>query len=130
MGKFETVDIIFGILYTTGAILLLVASYMLYIKRYKNNKLLAVNEVTFTTSRYNVFKKKTQFLIELSGNMHVKLVLLDEQEQELEVLLEDELYQGENVTDFDPSNLEDGNYYLSLKTEGTSILRRIQIAKT
>ncbi len=103
---------------------------MLYIKRYKRNKLLAVNEVTFTTSRYNVYKKKTQFLIELSANMPVKLTLLDEDEQELKVLLDEELYAGENVTDFDPSDLKDGNYYLSLKTEGTSILRRIQIAKT
>lgn len=118
-----------GFLYTSGAILLLVVSYMIYIKRFKRNKLLAVNEVTFSTSRYDVYETKTQFLIELSKNMVVKLVLLDEEEKALKTLLDKELDAGENVIDFDPTLYEDGNYYISLKTEGTSILRRIKIVK-
>lgn len=118
-----------GFLYATGATLLFITSYILYIKRFKRSKLLAVNEVTLTTSRYDVYSVKTQFLMELPKKVSVKLVLLNEQEQVVKTLVDEELDAGENVVDFDPALFEVGNYYLSLKTEGTSILRRIKIAK-
>ena len=127
MGKTESVDIILGILYALAAVMFFVVSYMYFIKRYKRNKMLAVNDVTLTTSRYDNYDNKTQFLIELSRDLAVTLKLLDENEQELATLLEKELEAGENVIDFDPMNYQDGIYYLSLKTEGTSILRRISI---
>ncbi len=127
MGKTESVDIILGILYALAAVMFFVVSYMYFIKRYKRNKMLAVNDVTLTTSRYDNYDNKTQFLIELSRDLAVTLKLLDENEQEVATLLEKELEAGENVIDFDPMNYQDGIYYLSLKTEGTSILRRISI---
>jgi len=127
MGKTESVDIILGILYALAAVMFFVVSYMYFIKRYKRNKMLAVNDVTLTTSRYDNYDNKTQFLIELSRDLAVTLKLLDENEQELATLLEKELEAGENLIDFDPMNYQDGIYYLSLKTEGTSILRRISI---
>tara|TARA_B110000046_G_C12935593_1_gene373441 strand:- start:123 stop:515 length:393 start_codon:yes stop_codon:yes gene_type:complete len=127
MGKTESVDIILGILYALAAVMFFVVSYMYFIKRYKRNKMLAVNDVTLTTSRYDNYDNKTQFLIELSRDLAVTLKLLDENEQEVATLLEKELEAGENVIDFDPMNYQDGIYYLSLKTEGTSIQRRISI---
>jgi hypothetical protein len=127
MGKSESVDIILGILYALAAVMFFVVSYMYFIKRFKRNKLLAVNDVTLTTSRYDNYDNKTQFLIELSRDLMVTLKLLDENEQEVSTLLEKELEAGENAVDFDPMNYQDGIYYLSLKTEGTSILRRINI---
>ncbi|MDG1913350.1 MAG: hypothetical protein P8I55_02025 [Crocinitomix sp.] len=127
MGKTESVDIILGILYALAAVMFFVVSYMYFIKRYKRNKMLAVNDVTLTTSRYDNYDNKTQFLIELSRDLAVTLKLLDENEQEVATLLEKEIEAGENVIDFDPMNYQDGIYYLSLKTEGTTILRRISI---
>jgi len=126
---FLTADVIFGILYATGAILLLVTSYVLYIKRFKRNKLKAVSEVVLTTSRYDVYAAKTQFLIELSNTVNVALNIANEDQTKTEVLFDGEMVKGENVIDFDPSEMEDGIYYLSLKTEDTSILRKIKIAK-
>lgn len=129
MRDVQASDIIFGILYASAAIMLFIASYVLYIKRFKRNKLRAVNEVTLTTSRYDTYKGKTQFLIELAQNTFVTLALLDQNEKELEIIVKADLYGGENVVDFDPTHLADGIYYLSLKTDGTSILRKITIAK-
>ncbi len=129
MGKAESVDIILGILYAVAAVMFFVVSYVYFIKRFKRNKLLAVNDVTLTTSRYDNYESKTQFLIELSKPLEVTLTLLDENEKEVEVLLVEELEAQENVVDFDPTKYQDGIYYLSLKTEGTSILRKINIGK-
>jgi len=129
MGKSESADIIFGILYASAAIFLFVASYRLYLKRFKRSKLLAVNEVIFTTSRYDGYSTKTQFLIELTNATKVCVRLLDENEEEVAELLNDELPKGENVLDFDPILYPEGVYYLSLITEGTTILRRIKILK-
>lgn len=129
MGKAESVDIILGILYAVAAVMFFVVSYVYFIKRFKRNKLLAVNDVTLTTSRYDNYESKTQFLIELSKPLEVTLTLLDENEKEVEVLLVEELEAQENVVDFDPTNYQDGIYYLSLKTEGTSILRKINLGK-
>ncbi len=130
MGKLETADILLGILYATGAILLFVTSYILFIKRFKRNKLEAVSEVVFSTSRYDSYGSKTQFLIELSDNMNVELNLLDVKENQLKNLLNKELDKGENTVDFDPTDLENGIYYLSLKTKNASILRKINVARS
>lgn len=129
MGKAESVDIILGILYAVAAVMFFVVSYVYFIKRFKRNKLEAVNDVVLTTSRYDQYQNKTQFLIELSKQLKVRLCLLDEKEQEVAVLLDEELDPGENVVDFDPVNYQAGIYYLSLKTTGTSILRKISIRK-
>ncbi len=129
MGKAESVDIILGILYAVAAVMFFVVSYVYFIKRFKRNKMLAVNDVTLTTSRYDIYESKTQFLIELSKPLEVTLTLLDENEKEVEVLLVKELEAQENVVDFDPTSYQDGIYYLSLKTKGTSILRKINIGK-
>jgi hypothetical protein len=127
MNLFDSTRIILTILYCTGAIFLLIVSYMLYIKRFKRNKLLAVNQVVFTTSRYDTYEVKTQFLIELSEKMFVTLKVLDANEQEVSTLLSKDLEQGQNVVDFYPAEFEDGIYFLSLETTGTLITRRIKI---
>jgi hypothetical protein len=127
MNLFDSTRIILTILYCTGAIFLLIVSYMLYIKRFKRNKLLAVNQVVFTTSRYDTYEVKTQFLIELSEKMFVTLKVLDANEQEVSTLLSKDLEQGQNVVDFYPAEFEDGIYFLSLETKGTLITRRIKI---
>ena len=49
-------------------------------------------------------------------------------EEDLAVLVDADMPAGENVVDFDPTLFENGVYYLSLITEGTTILRRIKIA--
>lgn len=127
MNLFDSTRIILTILYCTGAIFLLIVSYMLYIKRFKRNKLLAVNQVVFTTSRYDTYEVKTQFLIELSEKMFVTLKVLDANEQEVSTLLSKDLEQGQNVVDFYPAEFEDGIYFLSLETTATLITRRIKI---
>lgn len=128
MGKSESSDIIFGILYASAAIFLFVASYMIYIKRFRRNKLVAIDEVVFSTSRYDQYSAKTQFLIELATANHVKVKLMNANEEDLAVLIDADMPAGENVMDFDPTLFENGVYYLSLITEGTTILRRIKIA--
>ena len=130
MGKLESSQVILAILYATGAISLLVVSYLLFIKRFKRNKLQAVSEVTLSTSKYDIYKSKTQFLIELSQAMPVELKILDHDENIVKELFNSELLAGENVVDFYPTTIEDGNYYLSLKTENSSILRKIKIEKS
>ena len=127
MGKYESVDIILGVLYASGAIVLLVVSYRLYIKRFKRNKLEAKNQVVFTTSRQDVYKKKTQFLITLSDSTNVKLTLLDHSEKEVKVIVEEDMKSGENIIDFNPEGVPEGIYYLSLTTIHARILRRIKI---
>lgn len=128
MGKSESSDIIFGILYASAAIFLFVASYMIYVKRFRRNKLVAIDEVVFSTSRYDEYSAKTQFLIELATANHVKVKLMNANEEDLAVLIDTDMPAGENVMDFDPTLFENGVYYLSLITEGTTILRRIKIA--
>lgn len=127
MGKFEAVDIILGVLYASGALLLLITSYRLYLKRFKKSKLEAINEVTLSTSRYDKYSEQTQFLVELSVSARVTLNLLDANEKKMAVLLDEALQAGDKIVDFDPKPYPNGDYYLSLKTESVSILRKITI---
>ena len=129
MGPLESSTIILGILYASGAIFLFVASYMLFIKRFKRTKLEALSDIKLTTSRTNIYSVKTQFLLEVSRPVTVQFDLLDEQEIKLSEIMSGDVEAGEQSVDFDPSNLKDGNYYLSLKTANASILRKIKINK-
>jgi hypothetical protein len=127
MGKLESVDIILGILYATGAITLLIASYMLFIKRFKRSKLESISEVKITGSRTNTYRDKTQLLIETSKAVHIVVDLLDEHEIKVEELLDTQVSEGETILNFDPTKYANGNYYLYLKSDNATILRKIRI---
>ncbi len=127
MGKYETVDIILGILYASGALVLMVVSYRLYIRRFKRNKLEAKNQVVFTTSRQDLYKNKTQFLVTLSDPSNVRIALLDQDETEVMTVIDEDMLEGENIVEFNPEGKVEGIYYLSLTTIHTKILRKIRI---
>ena len=130
MGKLTTFDIILGVLYTTGAVLLLVAAYSLYLKRFKRAKLKAMNAVRLLTSNDNIFKSKTKFLIEAPTPCKVQIDLLDAEEQSIKVLIDKEITTEEFSFDFDPTAFEPGKYYLSLVSDNVKILRGITILKS
>lgn len=117
------------ILYTTGTILTLTVAYLFYIKRFKRAKLEALNNVSLITSRNDKFSAKTDFLIVSPKKEKVKLTLLDEQEQELQVLFDDMVEHGEQKVVFDPITMNNGIYFLSLNSANANILRRIKIEK-
>ena len=125
-GKF---DMLMGTLYVSAAVLLLVVSYLLYLKRLKRGKMVAKSEIKFTTSRYDTYANNTQFLIEASDPMHAKLELLDEQEKFVQSIMDKEIDRGEQIVDFNVDDLADGIYYISLKTDNHSILRKIKVKK-
>jgi hypothetical protein len=129
MGNLTKLDYFFGFLYATAAILFFIVSYKLYLKRFKIAKLQAVHDIVLTTSRYDIYTAKTQFLIEVPKDSMIVVNLLNEKEELVKQLLNKELKAGETVFDFDPVDFEDGVYFLSLKSENSSILRRIKINK-
>jgi hypothetical protein len=118
-----------GIFYVITAIVLFGTAYFIMIKRFKRNKLDAINTISLITSRQNIFKIKTQFLVLSPSPCSVKIDLLDEQEKFIETLLSEEIKEQELPFDFDPTNYESGKYYLSLTSESAKILRSITIAK-
>lgn len=125
-GKF---DMLMGALYVSGALLLLIVSYILFLKKLKRGKMIAKSEIKLTTSRYDTYKNNTQFLLELSDPMHVNMNLLDENELVIRSLLKDDVAAGERILDFEMEDLADGIYYISLKTGNHSILRKITVKK-
>lgn len=129
MGTRNTSEILLIVFYITGAILLMITAYLLYIKKYKRGTLEALNNVIFITSRYDKYNAKTQFLIDLPRNSKVDLVLLDQKENLVKELLNKDLEAGQHKVEFDPADYENGIYFLSLKTENANMLRKITIEK-
>jgi len=127
MGSVDSQDIILGIFYVTGALALFIAAYMAWLRKFRRAKLEAVSMTELVTSRENHFSSKTQFLLILPQQKHIKLSLLDENEKLVKVLLEEVYPIGEHPFDFDPSEEIPGKYYLYLEAEDTTILRRIFI---
>lgn len=127
MGSVDSQDIILGIFYVTGAVALLIAAYLAYIRKFKRAKLEAISMTELVTSRENIFSAKTQFLLILPQQKQVKLSLLNEQEEVVKVLLEKTYAAGEHPFDFDPTGEKAGKYYLYLEAEDTNIMRRIFI---
>jgi len=129
MGTRDTADVIRIIFYVTGALLLMITAYALFLRKYKRGTLEALNNVVFITSRYDKYHSKTQFLIDLPRQSHVELYLLDKNEGLVKSLLNAELEVGQHKIEFDPLVYDNGIYYLSLKTNNASMLRKITIEK-
>lgn len=118
------------ILYVTGAVLLFVAAYVIYISKFrKRGTLKAMNDVELQTSRYDVYDKSSQFLLILPKSSKVKLDLLSSDEKLIRVLKEGNFESGQHMVDFDINDLENGIYFLSLISDHANLLRRIEVRK-
>lgn len=130
MGKRDTVEVLIIILYITGAVLLMVTAYLIYLRKYRRRgRMEMMNNIEFRTSRYDVYHTKTQFLLQLPKPCNVSLTLLDAAEKPVKELLQGELSPGLHTIIFDPAELENGIYFLSLKTDNASVLRKITVEK-
>ncbi|UKN02670.1 hypothetical protein K6119_03975 [Paracrocinitomix mangrovi] len=129
MDNISSTQIILGIFYLTGAIALVLAAYSIYLKRFKRNKLKALNTVSLITSRENIFAAKTRFLVVAPEVCHVKVDLLDADEKVIQTLIDQEITNEELPFDFDPTAYEAGKYYLYLNSDNANILRSITIVR-
>jgi len=120
-------DIVRGIAYGVTAIILMVTSYILYLKKYRASKTEVVNKLEFITSRYNIYTENVQFLYKVPFNMHISLNLTDQQDNIIEVLTNSDLTKGEHVFKFETAKYPNGVYYLDLKAENVKMLRKIKI---
>jgi len=129
MGTREVSEVLMIVFYVTGSVLLMITAYVLYIKRYKRGSLEALNNVVFITSRYDKYQFKTQFLIDLPRDSKIELLVLDQKEVLVKELLNKDFEAGQHKVEFNPEDYDNGIYYLSLKTENASMLRKITIEK-
>ncbi|MCB9223304.1 MAG: hypothetical protein H6582_03920 [Crocinitomicaceae bacterium] len=128
MRNLTATDIVLGIFYLTAALSLCIVAYKMFIRKYKRNKLVAMNSISLVTSKDNVFSTKTKFLLVVPTPTHVKVELLDSNEQSLNTLVDAHIDQEEYPFDFNPEGLNSGKYYLYLTADNAKILRGITIA--
>lgn len=127
LNNVSTYDVVMGILYGITAVVLIVAAYLIYTKQFRRQKMEAVESVNFITAQYNIYKTKTQLLVEVPSKMLIKVVLLDKGENLVNNLLERELEKGEHIIEFDPQQFASGNYFFKLESPSTQILKKIII---
>jgi len=120
-------DIVRGIAYGITAIVLIITSYILFTKKYRASKTEVVNKLEFITSRYNIYTENVQFLYKVPFKMHISLNLIDENEKLIETLTDSEFEIGEHVIEFETSKYPNAVYYLDLKAQNVSMLRKIKI---
>ena len=120
-------DIVRGIAYGVTAIVLLITSYILLTKKYRASKTEVINKLEFITSRYNIYTENVQFLYKVPFTMHISLRLLDEHENLIEVLTDAEFDAGEHLVYFETAKYPNEVYYLDLKAQNVSMLRKIKI---
>ena len=130
MDNISTTQILLGIFYLTAAVLLCFAGYRLMLKRFKRNKLEALNTVSLVTSRENVFTTKTQFLVLAPSVCHVKIDLLDHDEKLISTMVDQEITNQELPFNFDPTEYKPGKYYIYLTSDNAKILRGITIVNS
>jgi len=123
----NSADIVRGVAYGVTAIILMITSYILYLKKYRASKTEVVNKLEFITSRYNIYTENVQFLYKVPFNMHISLNLTDEQDNIIEVLTNSDFEEGEHIFKFETSKYPNGVYYLDLKAKNVNMLRKIKI---
>ncbi|MGV6860454.1 MAG: hypothetical protein ACWA41_01715 [Putridiphycobacter sp.] len=122
-------DVVMGIVYAISALFLIVTAFILITKKFRRNKIEAINQLEFVTSRYNIYDGNTQFLFNVPREMHIYLELLNEKEELVSVLTDQNYKVGEHIYHFDISPYPTGLYYLKLKAENCDMLRKIRINK-
>lgn len=127
MNNYSAADIVLMILYITGALTTLFVAYWIYIKKFKRNKLEAVNDVSLITSEKDNYMDPSQFLVVVPIQDSFKLSLLAEDETHIKVLAEVNENSGEFPVHFDPTDLAPGKYYLYLESTNSNILRKIKV---
>lgn len=120
-------DIVRGIAYGITAIVLMVTSYILFLKKYRASKTDVINKLEFITSRYNIYTEDVQFLYKVPFAMHVSLNLTNEKDEIVEKLTDSEFSKGEHIIKFKTSKYPNGVYYLDLKAQNVKMLRKIKI---
>ena len=123
------------IVYALSISSILVAIYLLYLsfKMFKNY--FSINKNTNFNNSYVVLfefkgfvnKGEIQIGFSASESMKVLVSLLDENDEIKEKLFNQEAVKGDNIFLFDSTNVENGNYYLNVKTETQNINRKIII---
>lgn len=120
-------DVIMGVVYGITALVLIITSYILFTRRFRKQKMEAVNKLEFITSRYNIYKENSQFLFNVPFKMHILLNLLNESDEVIEVLVDSEFEEGEHVYDFKVDSFPNGHYFLQLKADNVDMLRKISV---
>jgi len=123
------------IVYALSISSILVAIYLLYLsfKMFKNY--FSINKNTNFNNSYVVLfefkgfvnKGEIQIGFSASESMKVLVSLIDENDEIKEKLFNQEAVKGDNIFVFDSTNVENGNYYLNVKTETQNINRKIII---
>ncbi len=120
-------DVAMGVFYAITAIMLIVTAFVLITRQYRRKKIVAINQLEFITSRYNVYDEDTQFLFNVPHKMHIKLDLIDDKEQLVDALVDDEFEEGEHIYHFKISPYKTGLYFLKLHADNVDMLRKIKI---
>jgi len=123
------------IVYALSISSILVAIYLLYLsfKMFKNyfsfNKNTNFNNSYVVLFEFKGFVNKGEIQIGFSASESMKVLvsLLDENDEIKEKLFNQEAVKGDNIFLFDSTNVENGNYYLNVKTETQNINRKIII---
>ena len=123
------------IVYTLSISSILVAIYLLYLsfKMFKNyfsfNKNIKLNNSYVVLFEFKGFVNKGEIQIGFSATESMKVIvsLIDEKDEIKEKLFDQQAVKGDNIFLFDSTNVENGNYYLNVKTETQNINRKIII---
>ncbi len=120
-------DVAMGVFYAITALVLIVTSFILLTRKFRRNKIAAINQLEFVTSRYNVYDEDTQFLFNVPHKMHINLQLIDDNENLIDTLVDDDFEEGEHIYHFKISPYKTGLYFLKLHADNVDMLRKIKI---
>jgi len=120
-------DVAMGVFYAITALILIVTAFILLTRKFRRNKIVAINQLEFVTSRYNVYDGDTQFLFNVPHKMHINLQLIDDKENLIDTLVDDDFDEGEHIYHFKISPYQTGLYYLKLHADNVDMLRKIKI---
>ena len=122
-------NIIFNLI---GVISIGVGAWLLYklLKAYFiNNKAKRKMDERFVNIKNlpDIFSEVTQISLTINFNQHVRVSLLDEKENSILTFHDDELMIGEKIFHLDTNNYNNGDYFISVKTDFQNIFRKITV---
>lgn len=127
LGGFTFMDVVFGVLYSTLGILVVVLGYRYILRRLSKGSIEKKDYCELYTLEMDPAHGELPFYFTSEIQRQVRLLLLDEKMELLKEIAAFECKVGGNIVRFDSSTLNDGVYYYSLETENQKVMKKMYV---
>lgn len=124
---FTFIDVLVKLLYVSLVLLVLIILYRFVLRRFSKGAIDTANYCELFTVEMDPAHGEIPFYFTSQTERKVKLSLLNDKMELIQVLKDFECTKGGNIIRFDSTSVANGNYFYELETENQKVMKKLVI---